>query len=60
MCHTVVTEFQNNADYYIDLHCGDRYEELTPYVYCVGAAATEVVEKSRAMAEVAYGEYPNH
>ena len=28
------------------------YEELMPYVYYVGAAAAEVVEKSKAMAEV--------
>ncbi|KZL92057.1 M14 family metallopeptidase [Clostridium magnum] len=52
ICYTVVTEFQKNADYYIDLHCGDGYEDLTPYVYCVGAAAPEVVKKARAMAEV--------
>lgn len=52
ICHTVVIEFQKNADYYIDLHCGDGYEELTPYVYSVGAAATEVVEKAKEMAEV--------
>ncbi len=52
ICHTVVTEFQKNADYYIDLHCGDGYEELIPYVYCVGTAAPEVVDKSREMAEI--------
>lgn len=52
ICHTVVTEFQKNADYYIDLHCGDGYEELTPYVYSVGAAAPEVVHKAREMAKM--------
>lgn len=52
ICHTVVTEFQKNADYYIDLHCGDGYEDLTPYVYCVGVAAPEVVKAARGMAEL--------
>ncbi|MBV7276218.1 succinylglutamate desuccinylase/aspartoacylase family protein [Clostridium sp. PL3] len=52
ICHTVVTEFQRNADYYIDLHCGDGYEELIPYVYCVGVADPEVAHKSREMAEM--------
>jgi len=52
ICRTVVTEFQKNSDYYIDLHCGDGYEELIPYVYCVGAAVPEVVKKSRAMAQM--------
>ncbi len=52
ICHTVVTDFQKNADYYIDLHCGDGYEELIPYVYCLGAAAPEIVKKSREMAEM--------
>ena len=39
------------ADYYIDLHSGDDYEKLTPYVYYAGAAAGEVVSFSRQMAE---------
>ncbi|WP_406541272.1 succinylglutamate desuccinylase/aspartoacylase family protein [Clostridium ljungdahlii] len=42
----------HSADYYIDLHCGDGYEELTPYVYCVGVAAPEVVKAARGMAEL--------
>lgn len=39
------------ADYYIDLHSGDDYEQLTPYVYYAGAAADTVVEMSRNMAK---------
>ena len=39
------------ADYYIDLHSGDDYEELTPYVYYAGEADEEVVQQSRKMAE---------
>lgn len=34
------------ADYYIDLHGGDDYEELTPYVYFAGVAKPEIVEAS--------------
>ena len=44
-------ELQPVADYYIDLHSGDDYEKLTPYVYYAGAAAEEVVSFSRQMAE---------
>lgn len=39
------------ADYYIDLHSGDDYEQLTPYVYYAGRADDEVVAESRRMAE---------
>lgn len=41
------------ADYYIDLHSGDDYEELTAYIYYAGKAEEEVAEKSRKMAEQA-------
>lgn len=44
-------ELQPAADYYIDLHRGDDYEKLIPYVYYAGAAAGEVVSLSRQMAE---------
>ena len=39
------------ADYYIDLHSGDDYEDLTPYVYYAGEAKKDVVEISRKMAQ---------
>ena len=39
------------ADYYIDLHSGDFYEELTPFVYYAGVAEKEVADKSREMAQ---------
>ena len=41
------------ADYYIDLHSGDSYEQLTPYVYYAGMASAEVVSISREMAQQA-------
>ena len=42
--HTLILE----ADAYIDLHSGDGFEELTPYVYFVGDTACEA--ESAAMA----------
>ena len=38
------------ADYYIDLHSGDSYEQLAPYVYYAGQASEETVKVSREMA----------
>lgn len=38
------------ADYYIDLHGGDEYEELVPYVYYPGSCAEDVSRISRDMA----------
>ncbi|MEG1496326.1 MAG: M14 family metallopeptidase [Clostridiales bacterium] len=39
------------ADYYIDLHCGDGFEALTPFVYCQGKATKEVCRSSLSMAK---------
>lgn len=47
----IAREVQPAADYYIDLHCGDDYEQLTPYVYYAGKASEEVAAQSRRMAE---------
>ena len=49
------------ADYYIDLHGGDDYEELTPYVYFAGVAKPEIVEasekwQSRLMSHIWYSQ----
>lgn len=51
ICHFLVTAFFSQADFYIDLHAGDGYESLTPYVYYLGAAAAEVVAQAKAMAQ---------
>ena len=37
--YTHLKELFKISDYYIDLHCGDGYEELTPYVYYQGVAS---------------------
>lgn len=50
LAYAVTEELHKVADYYIDLHSGDDYEELTPYVYYAGKALPEVVEISRKMA----------
>ena len=50
ICHTFTEKVFPLADYYIDLHCGDGYEELYPHVYTLGAAAPEVNRASDAMA----------
>lgn len=51
ICHFLVTAFFSRADFYIDLHAGDGYESLAPYVYYLGAAAPEVVARAKAMAQ---------
>ena len=39
IAYTVEREFFPFADYYIDLHCGDGFEGLVSYVYCLGNAS---------------------
>lgn len=50
LAYFMETQLFKRSDYYIDLHGGDGYEELTPYVYCQGAASEEVASKSKEMA----------
>lgn len=50
ICHTFVDKVFPRVDYYIDLHCGDGYEELYPHVYTLGAASPKVNQASDAMA----------
>ena len=50
LARAVVDTLHQEADYYVDLHSGDDYEILTPYVYYAGKAAPEVREISRQMA----------
>ena len=53
----ITKEVYPKVDYYIDLHSGDDFEALTPYVYYAGKAAQEVTEVSRKMAEQVDGPY---
>lgn len=51
LAQAMVRELFCRADYYIDLHSGDDYEKLAPYVYYAGKADPEVTEASRKMAQ---------
>lgn len=53
LAYAIEKELFPCADFYIDLHSGDSYEQLTPYIYYAGIAETDVVEISRKMAEQA-------
>lgn len=53
LAYAVVQMLHSEADFYIDLHSGDDYEELTPYIYYAGCAEPDVVKISRKMAEQA-------
>lgn len=53
LAYEVVQRLQGVADYYIDLHSGDDYEELTPYIYYAGEADEDISKMSRKMAEQA-------
>lgn len=46
-------EVYPKIDYYIDLHCGDWFEDLVPYIYAVGNAPAETVQRAEQMAKAA-------
>ncbi len=46
-------ELFSRIAYYIDVHNGDWFEDLTPFIYCVGNADPEVAAKAEAMAREA-------
>lgn len=50
LAYAISQEIFPAVDYYIDLHSGDDYEKLAPYVYYAGVADEEVVAESRKMA----------
>lgn len=57
IAYAMEEELFSLADYYIDLHSGDDYEALIPYVYYANARDEETKEKSKKMAsltDVAY------
>jgi len=51
ICYTLVSKLYPKIDYYIDLHSGDGYEELTAHVYTLKAASKKVIDTSLAMAK---------
>ena len=46
-------EIFSKLDYYIDVHNGDWFEDLTPFIYCVGNAPAETVAEAERMAQAA-------
>lgn len=50
ICDWVVNEIFSQINYHVDLHCGDGFEHLTPYVYYQGKAEKGVSDLSREMA----------
>ena len=46
-------EIFSKVDYYIDVHNGDWFEDLTPFIYCVGNAPAETVAEAERMAQAA-------
>ena len=50
IAYTIVTKLFSIADYYIDLHSGDGFEQLHPYVYYVG-----VVDEKNSREVITYG-----
>ncbi|MBR5930942.1 MAG: succinylglutamate desuccinylase/aspartoacylase family protein, partial [Lachnospiraceae bacterium] len=57
IAYTLEKDIYPFIDFFIDLHCGDGYEDLVPYVYCLGNASDYVVEMSRKMAEIVQVDY---
>lgn len=47
-----LTGLSDQADFYLDLHSGDLYEELMPYVYYPGNAEKRVAAQAKAAAGV--------
>lgn len=50
VAHFFEYSLYSQIDFYIDLHCGEIFEDLTPYVYYVGAADNAVSEAARQAA----------
>ncbi|MBR5930490.1 MAG: succinylglutamate desuccinylase/aspartoacylase family protein [Lachnospiraceae bacterium] len=57
IAYTLEKDIYPFIDFFIDLHCGDGYEGLVPYVYCLGNASDYVVETSRKMADIVQVDY---
>lgn len=50
LAHRLTHDFIDKADFYLDLHGGDLFEELTPFVFYPGAADAAITEQSRQIA----------
>jgi predicted deacylase len=54
IAHAITTEVIEQADYVVDLHCGDGNEALRPYAYVTRGSDAELYEASRQLA-LAFG-----
>lgn len=52
IAYILENQFQKQADFYIDMHGGEMFEQLTPYVYYVGNATPEACKIARDAASV--------
>lgn len=50
IAHALTTDFQAQADFYMDLHGGDLHEAMEPFVFYPGMAEPHIVEESRRIA----------
>ncbi len=55
LAHALFENCIRRADFFIDLHSGDGFESLTPYVYYLGGAPAQ--ETARAMAACVNAKY---
>ena len=53
LAYFIEKEIFSKIDYYIDVHNGDWFEDLTPFIYCVGNAPEETVAEAERMAQAA-------
>ena len=52
IAYVITHEFQDKSDFYFDMHGGDLYEELHPYIYYPGACEEEISHKSKEIAGI--------
>lgn len=53
LAYFIEKELFSKINYYIDVHNGDWFEDLSPFIYCVGNAKPEVVAQAEKMAQAA-------
>ena len=53
MAYFMEKEIYPKIDYFIDVHNGDWFEDLVPFIYAVGKAPEETVKKAEEMAKAA-------
>lgn len=51
VAHALTSDFQDRADFHLDLHGGDLNEAMEPFVFYPGAAEAEVTAEARRVAE---------